>query len=152
MSDAFIRTGETRSGFSLMYHDIFDLYHPYIGDKALLYYMYLVRHRNNDPKNENIGKAWNGRQTVVEKFQLSFTTLKILDEILEASGLVTLERKPSGRGQDKIYYVVHDPKDREEFRRREEAMIRKLRDVAARNENTIGNILGKVHSAELRNK
>lgn len=151
-ADAYIRTGDTRSGFSIMYHDLYDLYHPYIGDKATLYYMYLVRYRNNEEGNANKGMAWKGRQSVVEKFQLSFSTLKVIDEILEASGLVTIERKPVGRGKDKIYYVVHDPVDRERFRVREVEITRKLAEVGRKNEKSIGKLLGKEKGAKLLNR
>jgi len=93
--------------------------------------------------------AWKGRQSVVKKFQLSFSTLKVIDEILEASGLVTIERKPVGRGKDKIYYVVHDPVEREKFRAREADIKRKLTQVAQTNEKTIGKLLGKELGAKL---
>lgn len=149
MADAYIRTGDTRNGFTIMYHDLFDLYHPYIGDKATLYYMYLARYRNNEEGNANKGMAWKGRQAVVEKFQLSFSTLKVIDEILEASGLVTIERKPVGRGKDKIYYVVHDPVEREKFRAKEADIKRKLTQVAHSNKKTIGKLLGKELGAKL---
>ncbi|MDH5159884.1 hypothetical protein [Heyndrickxia oleronia] len=148
-SNAYIRTGQTRAGFSLVFHELFDLYHPYIGDKATLYYLYLLRHRNNEQGNANEGKAWNGRTSTVEKFQLSFSTLPILDDILEASGLVTIERKPVGRGKDKIYYVVHDPLDRHQFRQREEEMTGKLRKVAMKYDKAIGKLLGKEKGAKL---
>lgn len=143
-SNAYIRTGDLRSGFAIMYHDIFDLYHPYIGDKATLYYLFLLRSRNNDESNADIGKAWRGRNGVVEKFQLSYSTLPILDDILEASGLVDIERKPIGRGKDKIYYVVHDPKDRREFRDVEEGITEGLRKVVSKyGVKAIGKLLGK---------
>lgn len=145
---AYIRTGETRSGFSIMYHDIFDLYHPYIGDKATLYYLYLLRYRNNEHGGANEGKAWQGRASVTEKFQLSFSTLPILDDILEASGLVTIERKPIGRGRDKIYYIVHDPKDRQHFRYIEDRIANKLTKVIEKHANA-RNMLGKEKGVKL---
>lgn len=145
---AYIRSGELRSGFSIMYHDIFDLYHPYIGDKATLYYLYLLRYRNNEHGATNEGKAWKGRNSVTEKFQLSFSTLPILDDILEASGLVKIERKPVGRGRDKIYYIVNDPKDRQEFREIETGLEEKLRKVVAKHGN-VGKLLGKEKGVKL---
>lgn len=145
---AYIRTGETRSGFSIMYHDIFDLYHPYIGDKATLYYLYLLRFRNNENGGRNEGKAWKGRASVTEKFQLSFSTLPILDDILEASGLVKIERKPIGRGRDKIYYVVNDPKDRQQFRTIESEIIKKLQDVTKKHASA-RKMLGKEKGVKL---
>lgn len=116
MSNVHIREGNVRSGFTLVYHELFDLYHDYIGDKALLYYTFLLRYRNTDKGSGNYGKAWNGRKGVVEKFQLSYSALPLLDDILTIAGLIDIETQPSGRGRDKIYYVVHDPKTREEFR------------------------------------
>lgn len=141
--NAYIRTGHTRSGFSLLYHELFDLYHPYIGDKATLYYLYLLRYRNNDEY-----RTWKGRASVTEKFQLSYSTLPILDAILEASELVTIEHKPIGRGKDKIIYVVHDPLEREKFREREADIRRKLAEVARKYEN-IGKLLGKEKGIKL---
>ena len=143
-SNAYIRTGQTRTGFSLMFHELFDLYHPYIGDKATLYYLYLLRYRNNEQ-----GKAWNGRSKVTEKFQLSFSTLPILDEILEASGLVTIERKPSGRGKDKIIYIVHDPLERAQFREQETHIAERLCAVIAKQGGSIGKLLGKEKGGNL---
>lgn len=148
-SNAYIRTGQTRTGFSLMFHELFDLYHPYIGDKATLYYLYLLRYRNNDVASFDQGKAWNGRSKVTEKFQLSFSTLPILDEILEASGLVTIERKPSGRGKDKIYYIVHDPLERAQFREHETRIAENLRQVVVRQGGSIGKLLGKEKGVNL---
>ncbi|MEH7521750.1 hypothetical protein V7149_00485 [Bacillus sp. JJ1503] len=148
-SHAYIRTGNTRSGFTMLFHEIFDLYHPYIGDKATLYYLYLLRYRNNDESSYNQGMAWRGRNGIVEKFQLSFSTLPILDEILEASGLVTIERKPSGRGKDKIYYIVHDPLDRVQFRDQETQIAEELRQVVVRQGGSIGKLLGKEKGANL---
>ncbi|MFZ7945725.1 hypothetical protein [Neobacillus sp. 19] len=142
MSDAYIRTGELRQGYTMMYHEIFDLYHPYIGDKATLYYLYLLRYRNHEAEKDSYGRSWKGRTSVVEKFQLSFSTLPIIDSILEAVGLISLEYKSVGRGKDKIIYVVHDPLDREKFRAREKKIGEKLREVSVRHPN-IGKLLGK---------
>lgn len=147
-SNAYIRAGEMRSGFTIVYHDLFDLYHPYIGDKATLYYLYLLRYRNNEVGNANQGKAWKGRNGIVEKFQLSFSTLPVLDAILEASGLVDLEYKPSGRGRDKIYYVINDPKDRQSFSRLEADMADKLTEVI-RKHSASKTLLGKEKGAKL---
>lgn len=114
--EARIREGNMRSGYTMLYHELFDLYQDYVGDKALLYYLYLLRYRNTKKDGDMHGKSWNGRRGVVEKFQMSYSTLPLLDEILRISGLIDIETKPSGRGRDKIYYIVHDPKTREEFR------------------------------------
>ncbi|TFI46269.1 hypothetical protein E4O93_18760 [Diaphorobacter sp. DS2] len=155
MSNAYIRTGETRTGFSIVFHEIFDLYHPYIGDKATMYYMYLLRFRNNEQGGREEGKSWKGRNSVTEKFQLSYSTLPLLDEILEASGLVNIERKPVGRGKDKIYYIVNDPVDRERFRDRESDIRRKLatmiRTYGEREKNPVkvASLLGKEMGAKL---
>lgn len=126
MSDAQIREGNTRTGFSLLYNELFDLYHDYIGDKALLYYAYLLRYRNTEKGSELYGKSWRGRRGVVEKFQFSYSALPILDDVLVCAGLIDIETKPCGRGRDKIYYIVHDPKTREEFREDEADIKRKL--------------------------
>lgn len=119
MTKAHIREGNVRNGFTIMYHDLFDLYHEYIGDKALLYYTFLLRYRNTDKNSELFGKAWNGRRGVVDRFQFSYSTIPLIDEILDKSGLIDIETESSGRGRDKIYYVVHDPLPREEFREKE---------------------------------
>jgi replication initiation and membrane attachment protein DnaB len=148
MSQAYIRTGTTRTGFSIVFHELFDLYHPYIGDKATMYYLYLLRFRNNERGGEAEGKSWKGRNSVVEKFQLSFSTLPLLDEILEASGLVTIERKSVGRGKDKIYYIVNDPLDRERFREQEGEVRRKLTKMID-DGKAIKNLLGKEEGAKL---
>lgn len=142
MSDAYIRTGTLRQGYTMMYHEVFDLYHPYIGDKATLYYLYLLRFRNHETEKDTYGKSWKGRTSVVEKFQLSYSTLPVIDAILEAAGLISLEYKSVGRGKDKIIYVVHDPLDREKFRANETQMIGKLRKVGEKHAN-IGKLLGK---------
>lgn len=147
-SRVYIRTGDTRTGFSIMFHELFDLYHPYIGDKATMYYLYLLRYRNNESNSENNGKSWKGRSGIIEKFQLSFSTLPVLDAILEASGLVTLEHKPSGRGRDKIYYIVHDPKERQQFREIESKIEGRLQEVIEKHGN-IGKLLGKEKGAKL---
>lgn len=126
LSEVYIRAGTLRSGFSPLYHEVFDRYHPLIGDKATLYYLYLLRYRNNESTSSNYGKSWRGRKGVVEKFQLSYSTLPVLDELLCAVGLVDIELKPSHNGADKIYYVVHDPLAESDFYAREEEMTRKI--------------------------
>lgn len=142
MSDAYIRPGELRQGYTMMYHEVFDLYHPYIGDKATLYYLYLLRFRNHEKEKDSYGKSWKGRASVVEKFQLSYSTLPVIDAVLEAVGLISLEYKSVGRGKDKIIYVVHDPLDREKFRANEAQMVAKLQKVGEKHTN-IGKLLGK---------
>ncbi|WP_141431955.1 hypothetical protein [Bacillus sp. 03113] len=148
MSNAYIRTGELRDGFTMMYHEVFDLYHPYIGDKATLYYLYLLRYRNHESEKETFGKSWNGRTNVVEKFQLSYSTLPILDSILEAVGLIKIEYKPVGRGKDKIIYIVNDPMDRRKFREQEAVIRERLRQVITKHTN-IGKLLGKEQGLKL---
>jgi replication initiation and membrane attachment protein DnaB len=148
LSEAYIRTGDLRQGYTMMYHELFDLYHPYIGDKATLYYLYLLRFRNHESEKDSYGRSWKGRTSVVEKFQLSFSTLPILDSILEASGLISLEYKSVGRGKDKIVYVVHDPLDREKFHSNETQIAESLRGVALRYLN-IGKLLGKEKGVKL---
>jgi replication initiation and membrane attachment protein DnaB len=148
LSEVHIRKGDVRSGFTMIYHEIFDLYHPYIGDKATLYYLYLLRYRNNDEQTGDYGKAWRGRKGVVEKFQLSYSTLPLLDDILEASGLIAIETKPIGRGREKIYYVVHDPLERERFREREEAIVERLRKLVAEKPD-VAKLLGKENKAKV---
>lgn len=147
-NNAYIRTGATRTGFSLMFHELFDLYHPYIGDKATLYYLFLLRHRNNGNDGDRAGKAWNGRASVTDKFQLSYSTLPILDAILEATGLVTLEYKSVGRGKDKIIYVVHDPLDRAQFRENEAKISESIREVK-RKYGAASSLLGKEKGQKL---
>jgi replication initiation and membrane attachment protein DnaB len=148
MSDAYIRPGDLRQGYTMMYHELFDLYHPYIGDKATLYYLYLLRYRNHQAEKEAFGRSWRGRTSVVEKFQLSYSTLPVIDAILESAGLVTIEHKSVGRGKDKIIYVVHDPLEREKFRKKEPEIAENLRKVAGKYKN-IGNLLGKELGAKL---
>lgn len=148
MSDVFIRAGELRHGYTMMYHEIFDLYHPYIGDKATLYYLYLLRFRNHEAEKESYGKSWKGRTSIVEKFQLSYSTLPIIDAILKASGLITIEYKAVGRGKDKIVYVVHDPLDRAKFRENETQINENLRKVCEEHKN-IGKLLGKESGIKL---
>jgi hypothetical protein len=143
LTQVYIRTGRTRSGFAVVYHELFDLYHPYVGDKATLYYLYLLRYRNNDN-----GQSWRGRQAVVEKFQLSYSTLPIIDDILEAAGLVTVERKSSGRGKDKIFYIVNDPLEREKFREQETELRERLKEVIEKHSG-IGRLLGKEQGIKL---
>lgn len=148
MSDAYIRPGDLRYGFTMMYHEIFDLYHPYIGDKATLYYLYLLRYRNNEAEKGTYGRSWKGRASVVQKFQLSYSTLPVIDAILEAVGLIRLEYRPVGRGKDLIVYVVNDPAERNKFRDNEAEMVEKLRVVAKKYGN-IGKLLGKEAGSKL---
>lgn len=126
MADVHIREGNVRSGFFMVYNELYDLYHQYIGDKALLYYTFLLRYRNTEKSSDFYGKSWNGRRGVVEKFQLSYSTLPLLDDILAAAGLIEIETKPSGRGREKIYYIVHDPKPKDEFFKIEEVIKTEL--------------------------
>ncbi|NRG31124.1 hypothetical protein [Niallia circulans] len=137
-----------RDGFTMMYHEVFDLYHPYIGDKATLYYLYLLRYRNHEAEKDTFGKSWNGRTNVVEKFQLSYSTLPIIDAVLEAVGLIAIEYKSVGRGKDKIIYVVNDPMDRPRFRAKEESIKEKLKQVIEKHTN-IGKLLGKEEGIKL---
>lgn len=148
MTEVHIRQGNVRSGFTLVYHELFDLYHPLIGDKATLYYTYLLRYRNNEQGGDSYGKSWQGRKGVAEKFQLSYSTLPHLDAILEASGLISIETKNIGRGRDKIYYVVHDPLDRERFREKNIEIEARLVAYIAENDKA-KHLVGKVLKAKL---
>jgi replication initiation and membrane attachment protein DnaB len=148
LTDVYIREGTTRSGFTMVYHELFDLYHPYIGDKATLYYLYLLRYRNGDKEKAEFGRSWRGRNGVVEKFQLSYSTLPLLDRILEASGLIEIERKPCGRGRDKIYYIVNDPLEYSEFKRKEREIAFKLAALVE-SESRVRTLLGKGKGTKL---
>ncbi|MEC1690294.1 hypothetical protein P9E05_01980 [Bacillus mojavensis] len=147
MSNVFIRSGNTRENFSMVYHELFDLYHGYIGDKATLYYTFLLRYRHNREDSE-YGKSWRGRKGVAEKFNLSYSTLKILDAILKEAGLVEIETKPSGRGRDKIVYIVNDPLDREKFRWAEPKIAEALKKIAEEIEGA-ESLFGKEFRAKL---
>lgn len=151
MSDSYIRAGHTRSGFSMMYHEIFDLYHPYIGDTATLIYLYLLRSRNNEAGHRDLGKAWRGRRGMAEKFRVSYSTLKIIDEVLQVVGLIRIETKPSGRGRDKIIYIVNDPLDRYAFREIEPHIIEGLARVY-RSDPRAKSVLGKEKLNEIADR
>ncbi|MRX54639.1 hypothetical protein GJU41_11715 [Bacillus idriensis] len=142
MTDAHIRKGRSRTNYTMVYHELFDLYHPYIGDKATLLYTYLLRSRNNEEDNSDYGKSWRGRKGIAEKFQLSFSTLPLIDDILVASGLIAIETRPSGRGREKIYYTVNDPLEREEFRKVEAEIEVRLR-VLAQQKGAVASLFGK---------
>lgn len=142
MSDVHIREGNLRQGFTLVYHELYDLYHDYIGDKALLYYTYLLRYRNTEKGSDRYGKSWKGRRGVVEKFQFSYSVLPLLDDVLSVAGLIDIETQPSGRGRDKIFYVVHDPLTREEFRARESAIRERLLQLL-KDKPDVSRIVGK---------
>lgn len=148
MTDVYIREGTTRSGFTMVYHELFDLYHPYIGDKATLYYLYLLRYRNGDKQKADFGRSWRGRDGVIEKFHMSYSTLPLLDQILEASGLIEIEYKPSHRGRKKIYYIVNDPLEYSEFKRKEPELITKLA-ILADGDRRIRTLLGKEKGSKL---
>jgi hypothetical protein len=111
---------------------LYDLYHGYIGDKATLYYGFLLRYRHNE-EDENYGKSWNGRKGIAEKFQLSYSTLPVLDRILEIAELVEITTVPSGRGKERIVYTVHDPLTREQFRWRQPEIAERLRQYVEEN-------------------
>lgn len=142
MTHVYIREGNLRNGFSLVYHDLWDVYHPYIGDKATMYYLYLLRFRNNDEHSLNHGMSWRGRKGVVEKFQLGYATLPLLDQILSAVNLVDIETRPCPNGADKIFYIVHDPLSAEDFARREEEIVERLRSLVAKKPD-VRKLLGK---------
>lgn len=125
-----------------MYHEIFDVYHPYIGDKATLYYLYLLRSRNNDADSRMYGKSWRGRRGITEKFALSYSTIPLLDAILVAAGLIEIEARPSGNGADKIYYTVHDPLSADDFARKEPELAKRIRALARGRPEVVG-LLGK---------
>jgi len=129
-----------------MYHEIFDLYHPYIGDKPTLYYLFLVRYRNNEEGSNNYGKSWRGRSGIVDKFQIGYSRLPVIDEILQAVGLIDIETKPSGRGRDKIFYTVNDPLIESQFYKNEEIIKNDLIEMItkrAKQGEDLRNILGK---------
>jgi len=142
MSEVYIRTGTTRQNFSIVYHELWDVYHPLIGDKPTMYYLYLLRYRNNETNSSNHGKAWRGRKGVIEKFQLGYATMPVIDGILEAAGLVDIEMRPSHNGADKIYYTVHDPLAIEEFERKEHEITEKLVRFTQENAKAKG-LIGK---------
>jgi hypothetical protein len=142
LSDVHIREGNLRNGFTLVYHELFDVYHDYIGDKALLYYTFLLRYRNTEKGSDKYGKSWRGRRGVVEKFQFSYSALPLLDDVLNIAGLIDIETHPSGRGRDKIFYIVHDPSTREEFRRDEERIRSELLQLM-KDKPDVSRIVGK---------
>jgi replication initiation and membrane attachment protein DnaB len=142
LSDVYIRSGNTREKFSMIYHEMWDVYHPYVGDKATLYYLFLLRYRNNDQQSKNRGKSWRGRKGIVEKFQIGYATLPLIDDVLKAVDLVDIETRPSGNGADKIYYTVHDPLTESEFETKEAKFCEKLRELALEKKGVRG-LLGK---------
>lgn len=117
--------------------DVFGLYHPYIGDKATLYYLYLASQRDNET-----GVVWKTRREIVEKFRFSRSTIPLIERILNAVGLVTLKYVFVGRGQDKIVYIVHDPLTAYDFTQRRNEIIGRLRQTVSETPS-IAKILGK---------
>lgn len=126
----------------MVYHEIWDVYHPYIGDKPTMYYLFLLRYRDNKEGSRNHGQSWRGRKGIVAKFQLGYATLPLIDGILQASGLVDIETKPSGNGSEKIYYTVHDPLTEREFEAKEDEITEKLREFIIEKEGA-RRLLGK---------
>lgn len=73
----------------------------------------------------------------------------VLDAILEAVGLVSIEHVPSGRGKDKIVYVVHDPLTVEEFDSGIGRIKERLKTLVTEDEAVI-KLLGKQRADEFR--
>ncbi len=65
-----------------------------------------------------------------------------MDDILLISGLIEIETEPSGRGRDKIYYIVHDPLSRDEFREKESDIRTDLLRLIEK-KSEAGRIVGK---------
>lgn len=134
LSNVYIRKGRTRSGFTIVYNELWDCYHPLIGDKPTLYYTFLLRYRNTDEAGDAFGMAWIGRQGVVDRFRIGFATLPIIDDILIAAGLADVERRRLTNGTEKIYYTVHDPLESGEFLRKESEITARIAKVVAEKE------------------
>ncbi|MBU8715450.1 hypothetical protein KM924_23400 [Brevibacillus parabrevis] len=137
-----ITYGRIRDGFTAVHHEVFDVYHPIIGDKATLYYLYLLRKRNNKRDSPDRGRAWDGRIGVTDKFNFGRATLVTLDTILVAAGLVEIELRPSGRGKPKIYYIVHEPLEKAEFSEREAEITGRIMEAIVENRE-VATYLGK---------
>lgn len=152
MSNVYIRPGNLRAGYTMVYHEIWDVYHPYIGDKATMYYLFLLRYRNNTELQSTHGMSWRGRKGVIAKFQLGYATMPIIDGILTAAGLVDIETRPSHNGADKIYYTVHDPLTTEEFQRKEGEIRRKMTEFTLSNEKVTKGLVGKEFKQSLFGK
>ncbi len=138
-----INAGRIRTdGFSKLYHELFDCYQPYIGDKATLYYTFLLRYRNNDASSDEKGKSWTGRKRAIEQLSFNYTQLRRVDSILEAFDLVRIEYRPSGRGRPLTVYFVNDPIESERFKEREPDYFKRLQRVCEEDEG-VSNMLGK---------
>jgi hypothetical protein len=141
--EIYVREGrKQRTEFTIFFNIVFDRYQPIIGDQATLYYLYLLRKRNNQEGHDNYGKAWDGRKGVLEKFRIGPSTLVRIDTLLKAVGLIDIEHKPSGRGKDKIYYVVHDALTKAEFDEKEAEFTGKVMAAIAEDPD-IANMVGK---------
>lgn len=138
------KRGRVRDGYSQIHHEIFDLYHDYIGDKATLYYLLLQRHRNNDT-----GKSWPGRKKIVEEYNFNYTQVRQADDILVAADLITIEHKPVGRGRPKNIYYVHDADERQVFRDKEADIIAKLTALCEKDPKIVG-MLGRKFRKQLK--
>ncbi|WP_181349462.1 hypothetical protein [Thalassobacillus sp. CUG 92003] len=142
MSDT-IRSGRERSGgYSKMFHEIFDDYHHYIGDKATLYYLFLLRYKNNEKGTEKEGKSWVGRKKIIEEFNYNFTQIKRCESILEAVDLIRIEHQPSGRGRPKHIYYVNHPYEKDVFKQHEAQYFRNLQRVVNEDPD-VAKMLGK---------
>lgn len=127
------RTGRLRGGWTPMYREVWSHYLPLIGKDALVFYLYLLDHRNTDESNPRFGKAWPGRRKVAKELAISPKQLPKIDAALEGAGLVEVERVASGGGRARIEYVVNDPLDAENIdsdalREQIECSLRKLED------------------------
>lgn len=144
MSEEYVSEGRTRTdGFSKLYHELFDLYHPYIGDKATLYYLYLLRYKNNKEGVETQGKAWVGRKKVSAEFNMNFAQLKRADAILGAVDLIRIEHVNVGRGRPKFVYFINHPLEKERFPEVESEYTERLKSLCVEDPDVI-KMLGKL--------
>jgi hypothetical protein len=133
----------------MVYHELWDKYHPYIGDKATLYYLFLLRYRDNKNESYNYGKSWRGRKGVIERFQLSYSTLPLLDKLLSYVELVDIETRPSHNGADKIFYTVNDPLPSDIFEGKESLFSERIK-IFIREKPDVKSLVGKEKREYLR--
>jgi hypothetical protein len=146
--EVYVRKGrEQMVEFTYFFNIVFDRYHEIIGDQATLYYMYLLRKRNNQENNGNYGRAWDGRKGVLEKFRMGAERIAQIDKILKAAGLIEIEEKPSGRGKKKIYYIVNDALPKDEFNEKEPEIVGKIMALIAE-DSRIAKVIGKEFEAK----
>lgn len=146
--EIYVREGrKQRTEFTIFFNIIFDRYQPIIGDQATLYYLYLLRKRNNQEGHDNYGKAWDGRRGVLEKFRMGAERIAQIDKILKSAGLIEIEEKPSGRGKKKIYYIVNDALPKDEFNEKESEVVGKIMALIAE-DSRIAKVIGKEFEAK----